>query len=175
MAWIDEETLSAKDYPSKKEVNQVLEYVSRRAKARFYADENFPAKAVAILRDVGARIKTVQETRQRRHPDENHAAYALRNCLVLLTRDKDFLDKRKFPLIHCPAIFVFDFGGGTEQEMKQAFRCLGSVFCAPQFFDKWCKVHAARDSWSEWTRYQNGQTSHARFRFWRGRLQRWID
>ena len=46
----------------------------------------------------------------------------------------------------CPAIFVFDFGFGSRQEIKQNFRCLSGVFRAPQFYDKWCKVDAKREN-----------------------------
>ncbi|HEX4310602.1 MAG TPA: DUF5615 family PIN-like protein, partial [Acidobacteriaceae bacterium] len=49
----------------------------------------------------GAQVVTVQEADLRRHPDENHAAFALRYGYILLTCDRDYLDNRKFPLIHC--------------------------------------------------------------------------
>lgn len=160
---------------SPREAREVLLYSSRRAKPRFLADENFPAKAVAVLRSMGARVVTVQEARTTGHSDENHAAYALRNGLVLLTCDRDFLNNRRFPLVHCPAIFVFDFGPGTAREVRAAFRCLAPVFRAPQFYDKWCKVDAHPDSWTEFTRFLNGTTSRTRFRVWRGSVQEWVD
>jgi predicted nuclease of predicted toxin-antitoxin system len=175
MAWVDTEVLSAKHPPSSKEIGEVERYFARRAKARFFADENFPDQAVALLREMGGRVKTVQEARLRGHPDENHTAYALRAGLILLTCDRDFLDNRRFPLIHCPAIFVFDFGGGTVAEIKQAFRCLGPAFLTPQFFDKWCKVDARRDTWTETARFQNGGSSRTRYRFWRGRIEEWAQ
>ena len=140
----------------------------------FFADEDFPAQAVEILRKMGARVTTVQEIGQRCHPDENHSAYALRNGLVLLSCDRDYLNSRRFPLIHCPAICVFDFGDGTAEEMRRAFRCLAQVFWAPQIYDKWCKVDARRDSWTQWQRYQNGTTSRSRHRLWRGRIEDWV-
>jgi predicted nuclease of predicted toxin-antitoxin system len=152
-----------------------LRYLARKEKPRFYADEGFPARAVAILRNMGGRVTTVQETNRRRHPDENHAAYALRNGLILLTCDRDYLDSKRFPLIHCPAIFVFDFGQGSARELNQAFGVLAPVFMAPQCYDKWCKVDARRDSWTQWQRFQNGSSSRTRFRLWHGRVEEWID
>ena len=175
MTWVNSAVLVAKDPPSQKEVQEVLRYVARKAKPRFYADENFPVQAVALLREIGARVETVQESGRRGHPDENHATYALRKGLILLTCDRDFLNNRRFPLMHCPAIFVFDFGRGTVQEMKQALRCLGTVFLASQFFDKWCKVDARRESWTEVMRFQNGHTSSARYRLRRGCIEEWVD
>jgi predicted nuclease of predicted toxin-antitoxin system len=175
MTWVDEETLSAAMPPKKKEAAEVLLYVARKAKARFFADENFPTRAVEILRGMGAKVLTVQEAGTRRHPDENHAAFALREGLILLTCDRDFLDNRRFPLVHCPAIFVFDFGDGTEREMRQAYRCMSVVFPAPQFYDKWCKFDARRESWTETFRYQNGTTSRSRLRLFRGRIQDWVE
>jgi predicted nuclease of predicted toxin-antitoxin system len=175
MAWIDIETLVQANPPSRREAQQVLDYLARRAKARFYADENFPRQAVTLLREIGGRVQTAQDAGLAGHPDESHAAYALKRGLVLLTCDRDFLDERRFPLIHCPAIFVFDFGSGTLSEMRQAFRCLASVFRTPQFFDKWWKIDAKRDCWIETVRYLNGTTSRHRCRLWRGRLQEWVD
>jgi predicted nucleic acid-binding protein len=175
MTWVNTVDLVTQEQLSSREMEEVLRYVARKAKPRFYADEHFPEQAAAILREWGARLQTVREAGRCGHPDENHAAHALRNGLILLTCDRDFLDNRRFPLIHCPAIFVFDFGRGTMREMRQAFRCLGSVFVAPQFFDKWCKVDAGRDSWTERTRHLNGTTSRTRYRLWRGQLQEWVD
>jgi predicted nuclease of predicted toxin-antitoxin system len=175
MSWIDEADLVAENPPTEREILDVERMAARKAKPRFFADENFPARAVTIFRELGARVETVQEAGRRHHPDENHIAYALENGLVLLSCDRDFLDNKKFPLIHCPAIFVFDFGRGTEAEIMRTLCCLGSVFAAPQFFDKWCKVDARRDSWIELMRYQNGSTSRTRYRLWRGRIQSWID
>jgi predicted nuclease of predicted toxin-antitoxin system len=175
MSWVDIELLTANNPPTAEEVRQVLLYRARRAKARFYTDEHFPTRAVELLRRMGGRVETTHETRRTGHPDEGHAAYALRNGLVLLTCDRDFLDNRRFPLIHCPAIFVFDFGSGSVREMQQAFRCLAGVFRTPQFYDKWWKVDAQRDCWTEYVRFQNGTTSRSRFRLWRGRLQEWIE
>lgn len=41
------------DRPNREEAQEVLNYLARRAKARFYADENFPAQAVSLLREMG--------------------------------------------------------------------------------------------------------------------------
>jgi predicted nuclease of predicted toxin-antitoxin system len=175
MAWVEVVVLATEDTPNRREIQEVLGYVARKAKPRFYADENFPAQAVALLRWMGARVATTKEANQSGHPDENHAAYALRKGLVLITCDRDFLDDKRFPLIHCPAIFVFDFGRGTVQDMRAAFRCLAPLFDAPQMFDKWCKVDAGTDSWTELLRFQNGRTSRTRLRFGRRGIEEWVD
>jgi predicted nuclease of predicted toxin-antitoxin system len=109
---------------SAKEIAQGVDYAKRKTKARFYADENFPAHATEILREAGLDVLTVQEAGVRRRPDENQAAFALRKGRVLLTYGRDYLDERRFPLIHCPAIVVFDFGLGSTRHIKMAFRCL---------------------------------------------------
>jgi hypothetical protein len=165
----------AKNPPIREEIAEVERYAARKAKPRFYADENFPAQAVAILREWGARVETVQEAQLCGHPDENHAAYALKHCLVLLTCDRDFLNFKKFPLTSCPAIYVFNFGGGTEGEMHQALLCVWGPFVAPPFFDKWCKVDAGRDCWVESVRYLDGCSSRTRCRYYRGEYQEWLD
>ena len=175
MPWVDVEVLAAKNPASPKEAAQVLEYLTRRARPRFYADENFPPVAVLLLRRMGARVDTVHGKRKTGHPDENHAAHALKHGLILVTCDRDFLDNRRFPLIHCPAIFVFDFGTGSVREIMKAFRCLASAFRMPQFYDKWWKVDARPDCWTEQVRFQDGTTSRSRYRLWRGKLQEWVE
>jgi predicted nuclease of predicted toxin-antitoxin system len=175
MAWVNIEEWVKRNPPAQKEIRQVLDYRARRAMARFYADENFPAAAVQLLRKMGARVQTNQEAGLSGHDDGDQVAYALRNGLILLTCDRDYLDERRHPLIRCPAIFVFDFGSGSIEEMKQAFRCLESALQMPQFFDKWWKVDAKRDCWTETVRYLDGTTSRTRWRLWRGKLQEWVD
>jgi predicted nuclease of predicted toxin-antitoxin system len=167
--WVDFEA----EAPKPKEAQQVFAYF--KAKARFYADENFPEQAIALLREMGAKVQTSRQAGLNRRSDEDQLAYALRNGLVVVTCDRDFLDERRHPLIKCPAIFVFDFGSGTVDEIRQAFTCLGADRRMPQFFDKWCKVDAKRDCWTEYFRHLDGSTSTGRFRRWQGRLQVWVD
>jgi predicted nuclease of predicted toxin-antitoxin system len=173
--WVNCSETVAATPPPKSEIQQGEEFQSRHAKVRFYADENFPELATEILRSMGARVMTVQEANLRRHPDENHAAYALRNGYVLVTCDRDYLDNRRFPLVHCPALAVFDFGGGTPREIRAAFRCLHTMFRVPQFYDKWIKIDASRGTWTESARFLNGTTSRTRYRFHQGQIQEWID
>jgi hypothetical protein len=94
---------------------------------------------------------------------------------ILLTCDRDYLDNRKFPLIHCPAIVVFDFGKGTPREILAALQCLRMAFRIPQFYDKWMKIEAAKDSWIETARFLNGTTARTRYRWFRGKLQEWTE
>ncbi|SRR5216683_670690 len=175
MTWVNMEVLVERNPPTRKEVQQVLDYRARRAKARFYADEDFPPQAVHLVREMGAKVQTNREAGLGGHDDGDQIAYALRNGLILLTCDRDYLDERRFPIIHCPAIFVFDFGSGSVREMKQAFRCLTNTLRMPQFFDKWWKVDAKRDCWTEFVRYLNGSTSRHRLRLWRGKIQEWVE
>jgi predicted nuclease of predicted toxin-antitoxin system len=154
MGWVNLIELVRDNPPTEKEVEQVLEYRRRKAKARFYADENFPALAVEVLKKMGGKVVTVQRVGHRGHPDENHAAYALKHGYILLTCDRDYLDESRFPLIHCPAIVVFDFGSASRrEEIQQSFTCLKRVLRSPQFFDKWTKIDAKRDSWTEFSRH----------------------
>jgi len=109
------------------------------------------------------------------HSDEDHVAYAVRDGYVLPTCDRDYLDDHRFPLIHCPAIVVFNFGGGTDREILQAFRCLRNILTVPQFYDRWAKFDATRDGWTENVRFLNGSTSRSRYPIYRGRPQEWVE
>lgn len=109
------------------------------------------------------------------HPDENHLAEARKRGRILLTCDHDFLDERKFPLIHCPALIVFDFGSGTTDEMISTFQCLELPLTIPQFYDKWVKIHAKQGEWTEYTRFKDGSTGRTRMRLHNGEFQEWRD
>jgi predicted nuclease of predicted toxin-antitoxin system len=159
---------------TQKEIEQVLRYArQKKTKARFYADEDVPRRAVEIHRNHGLKVLTAGEAGMLGHPDGNHAAFALRTGRVLVTCDRDYLDDRRFPLISCPAIVVFDFGNGTRTEIIRAFRCLGSIIRFPQFFDKWARFDATPDEWVERLRFLDGTTSRERCRMFRGRRQLW--
>jgi predicted nucleic acid-binding protein len=173
--WVDLEQLLAADPPPRLQTLAVHELAKRKAKARFYADENFPAWATTILRSYDARVRTAQEVQMLHYPDEAHAAYALKHQLALLTCDRDFLDDRRFPLASCPAIYVFQFGSGREEDIRSAFQCLSCVFTTPQLIDKWMKVDASVNEWTERIRHLDGTTSRTRYRYWQGILQEWVS
>ncbi len=60
-------------------------YCKRRAKPRFYADEDFPRAAMELLR-TRADVLTDQEAGLRAHPDENQSAFALKEGRILVIR-----------------------------------------------------------------------------------------
>ncbi len=174
MPWIFADDIE-KPALSKKEKEQIEQYLKRRKKPRFYADENFPAQATAILKEMRADVVTVQQLKRSGNPDENHLAQAKRLGRILVTCDRDYLDEKRHPLIHCPALIVFDFGSGTQDEIIRAYRCLYLIFTAYQFFDKWIKIDAKRDEWIEMIRFQDGSTRRERCRIYEGKLQVLID
>jgi predicted nuclease of predicted toxin-antitoxin system len=175
MPWIDAVEVARETPATKKEADEVRELIRRGAKPRFYADENFPESVVAIILHMGGRAITARELHQLGKPDEDHAAYALKHGYVLLTCDRDFLNERRFPLVHSPATVVLDFGNGSADEIVDALRCLRFVFAIPQFYDKWVKIDAKRDTWTEYMRYKNGTTTRTRYREYRGKAQEWRD
>ena len=50
MPWIDIQEPAGDDEPTEREKQQVIDFARRKAKPRFYADENFPKLATALLR-----------------------------------------------------------------------------------------------------------------------------
>jgi predicted nuclease of predicted toxin-antitoxin system len=175
MPWIDLETIVKNNYPTEREKRQVEEFARRKAKARFYADENFPAPATAILRTRKLDVLTAQDVRKAGQPDENHASEARRLKRVLITCDRDYLDERRFQLIHCPTIAVRDFGKCSMIEIANTLRCLGVIVAVPQFFEKWTKIDARQDGWTQYSRHLDGTTSRSRNRLHRGRMQEWVE
>lgn len=174
MPWVDATKIAEANPPKEKEARQVEEYRRRKAKPKFYVDENFPPLAIRLLQRIRVHVITADAAGLKGHPDENRAALALKNGYILLTCDRDYLDERRFPLIHCPAIVVFDFGSCSVTEISQSFRCLRTMMAFPQVFDKWVKIDAKRYSWTEYMRFLDGTTARSRYRIHRGRLQEWL-
>ena len=68
-----------------------------------------------------------------------------------------------FRLIQSPAIVVCAFQRLTQREIIRTFDCLSGPFRAPQFFDKWTKIDASSDGWTEYCRHLDGTTSRTRY------------
>jgi len=52
--------------------------VGRKAKPKFYADENFPTAAMRLIRSGGFNVLTANEVELQGHPDENPRRMLLR-------------------------------------------------------------------------------------------------
>ena len=61
------------------------------------------------------------------------------------------------------------------KERETPLNASGAIFSVPQFFGKWTKIDARRDSWTEYARHLNGTTSRRRYRFKGIQKQEWVD
>ena len=71
--------------------------------ARFYTDENFPLAVVKLLRSFGYDVLTALEAgnANRKIPDEDVLAFAIRNERAILTRNRrDFIRLHRLQLDH---------------------------------------------------------------------------
>ena len=148
MPWVNTSDLPSVEL-SKRQEKELEDYVrQRKKKPRFYADEDFPAQAVEILREVGFNVLTAEEAGKRGHPDENQLDEAKRQGRILLRCDQDFLNERRFPLIECSTLVIFDFGTTPEDEILQALQCLAVIETYPGFFEKCAKIEAKTSEWT---------------------------
>jgi len=67
------------------------------AKVRFYADENVEQYLVDYIRNHGFHVDSAQELGLSPRDDTFHLQEARRRKCVLLTKDTDFLDHKRFP------------------------------------------------------------------------------
>jgi predicted nuclease of predicted toxin-antitoxin system len=175
MPWVNTSELPDVKLP-KSEEKALDNYMrQKRKKPRFYADEDFPARAVEIIRAVGLNVVTAEEAGKRGHPDENQLAEAKRQGRILLSCDRDFLNERRFPIIESSTLVVFDFGTKTEDEIVQALQCLAVIELFPDFFERGVKIDAKTSEWTETHRFQEGVTRRFRNRWHQGELQEWVD
>ena len=144
-------------------------------RARFYADESLRQPVIDHLRSRGLVVQTAAEAGLRRRSDEDQVAYAWRMHRVLLAEDRDFLNPRRFPIVKMPATVVFDFGTASDRSVLATLTPVGFVWRFPDLYDKWVRIHAHAESWTEEVRYLDGTSGRTRMRFHQGRVEWWID
>jgi len=164
MDWTTVVNLTGLRVPNPSGAEEILDYRPHKAKTRFYADENFPALATSLLRKLGANVVTAHETKSSKQAGEDNAGYARRAGCVLLSRDRNYLDERRFPSSHCPAIVVVDFGSSSREEILGVCACLARILLTPKLFDKCAKIAVDRGSRVEYFRRPDGKTRRARYR-----------
>jgi predicted nuclease of predicted toxin-antitoxin system len=93
-------------------------------KTRFYADHNIRAGLVEALRAQGVDVVTAGEVRKSTASDHEQLAIAKRLHRILLTHDRDFLNKRRFSTRLGTGIIVLDGGDGSLMNLVEVFRFL---------------------------------------------------
>ena len=93
------------DSPSKDEISAVQKQWKK--KARFLVDESLDQELVEVLKVLGWNAKGVSDTNLKGKSDEDIFAYSWRQKRMLLTKDRDFLDNRRFPEHRNPGVIIF--------------------------------------------------------------------
>ena len=75
-------------------------------RARLYADEMVEDEAIEFLRNNKVNVQTARELGYAGRGDGFHVSYARRTKRFLFTKDRDFLNDRRFPLNNIPGIIV---------------------------------------------------------------------
>ncbi|MFW9881167.1 MAG: DUF5615 family PIN-like protein [Candidatus Thorarchaeota archaeon] len=66
-------------------------------KVKFYADENIESHLITFIRQKGYKVESAFELGLSPRDDKFHLQEAKRRNCILITRDKDFLNHKKFP------------------------------------------------------------------------------
>src|SRR5690348_7367780 len=93
-------------------------------KTRFYADHNIPAGLIRALRLKDVSVVTASEREKGRAEDPDHYAEAKRLGRILLTHDRDFLDRKKFSTRGGTGIVVIDGGSKDLVKLVDIYRFL---------------------------------------------------
>lgn len=75
-------------------------------KIRFYLDENIPNALAKSLRQHGVDIVTTSEAEMRARSDVEQLQFALRQSLVCVTKDEDFLTLHAQGVVHGGIVFL---------------------------------------------------------------------
>ena len=109
-----------------------------RHKIPLYFDEHIPGNVVLALREVKrwkkkCRILSVTNCGQSGRDDRHQFEYCRKKDYVLVTRDRGFLDDRRFPLIRCPGIIVLTQTDDEAARMLSALDQFLSFMCEMPF------------------------------------------
>lgn len=99
-----------------------------KRKARFLVDESLGKEVVEILRELGWNVKGCWEVGLHGHPDENVFAVAWRERRILLSKDRDFLNNRRFPEYRNPGVVILPDGPVDSGRFIEALRRLIHLF-----------------------------------------------
>jgi hypothetical protein len=90
-------------------LSYILEVTMKFGKVKFYADSNVELPLVEFIRDEGFKVLYAPELGLGSRDDDFHLQEAQKRKCVLLTRDEDYLNNRKFPFSRLKetAIVVF--------------------------------------------------------------------
>ncbi len=147
-------------------------------KARFLVDESLGEGMVGVLRALGWKAVGVEERGLAGHSDEDVYALAWREQLMILTKDRDFLDDRRFPPNRNPGVIVLPDGPVDAEGFVTALRsALGNIAPLSGAY-KHSKITV--DNNGEITiisrERTTGKMTRERFKVERGgALYRWVD
>jgi len=98
-----------------------------RKKPRFLIDENVSPDVASVLREKGYNVHTVGEVRFGGRGDEAVFQYAKKEDRILITGDRDFLNRRRFPPDKSPGVAVLPSPSQGEDALVNAFAHLINV------------------------------------------------
>jgi predicted nuclease of predicted toxin-antitoxin system len=90
---------------------------------RFALDANLPRSLIKLLTGLGHEAVDVRDVLPKGADDEEVAAFARSNRLILVTRDFDFSDIRNYPPENYPGIVVLQLpDDATSTQVNQALK-----------------------------------------------------
>jgi len=111
--------------PSKDEQAAVLERFGK--KARFLVDESLDPGIAEALRELGWNARTAEELGLKGRCDADIFAAAWREKRILLTRDRDFMDDRRFPEHRNPGVIRLPDGHIDGEAVVEALRVVVGI------------------------------------------------
>lgn len=148
-----------------------------RKEAKFYADEDVEPILIELLRDLGFKVQTAGDAGLVGRDDADHVAYAFRSDRILLTRDRDYLNDRKYPPHRCPGIVVLDIEPMSREGLVNVLWVLKRAVRPYREVWRQSKILISRDGYvTVWQKeLETGRRSKFRFRLGpHGQVQEWV-
>jgi len=96
-----------------------------RKKAKFYADENIEEELIGLLKNIGWNIESYKDYSLAGQPDENQFSKAQQLKRMLITKDPDFWDNKKFPIYKHPGVIILECK--NDQRLGASLRFISDV------------------------------------------------
>jgi predicted nuclease of predicted toxin-antitoxin system len=151
--------------------SEIREFQRRfRKKARFLIDESLGVGAARMIQERGYNAVYVGDIGLTGRDDTDIMAYAWREDRILLTHDRDFLNRSRFPDHRNPGVVVLPGAAGSTEGLEMELARVIVVLAPYREAHRFQRIEATNDG--VWTIHEPTGSRRVRFRS-NGEVDEW--
>jgi predicted nuclease of predicted toxin-antitoxin system len=132
-----------------------------RKQARFLVDESLGVEAARVVRAHGYNCVFVGEVGLAGHDDSAVYGFAWQDDRILLTHDRDFLDRRRFPDHRNPGVIILPGGSGSTPGLELALARVLVILAPYREAHRFQRIHVSDGG--EWSIHEPSGKRRVRF------------